>query len=78
MMSGPLLLPRPSSQESHWNSDVLPSGGLFPSYGNELIPLLHYLGAGLLKKVGGGGAKKVSVALGNRPLPSDYGLIRVS
>ena len=53
---------------------MLPSGGLFPSYGTELIPLLPYLRAGLSK--GGGG--NVGIVPGNRPLLSDYGLIRVS
>ena len=55
-------------------SDVLPAGSLFPSYGTELIPLLPYLRAGLLKGRGG----NVGIAPGNRPLLSDYGLIRVS
>ena len=39
------------------SSDVLPSGGLFPSHGTELIPLLLYVRAGLSKK--GGGATSV-------------------
>ena len=56
--------------------ELLSSGGLFPSYGTELIPLLPYLRAGLSKKGGGGG--NVSIAPGNRSLLSDYGLIRVS
>ena len=57
------------------NSDMLPSGGLFPSYGTELIPLLPYLRAGLSKK-GGGGGGKVGIAPGNRPLLSDFGRIK--
>ena len=56
-------------------ADVLPSGSLFPSYGTELIPLLPYLRAGLSKRKGGG---NIGIAPGNRPLLSDYGLIRVS
>ena len=58
------------------NSDMLPSGGLFPSDGTELIPLLPYLRAGLSKRKGGGG--NIGIAPGNRPLLSNYGLIRVS
>ena len=55
---------------------VLPLGGLFLSYGTELIPLLPYLRAGMSKKGGGGG--NVCIAPGNWSLLSDYGLIRVS
>ena len=54
-------------KKTNKNSDLLPSGGLFPSLGTELIPLLLYLRAGLSKKGGG----EVGIAPGNRSLLSD-------
>ena len=46
---------------------MLPSGGLFPSYGIELIPLFPYLSAGLLKKGG-----NIRTAPGNQLLATDH------
>ena len=48
---------------------MLPSGGLFPFHGTELIPLFPYLRTGLLKK----GRRNISIGPDNWSLLPEKG-----